>query len=67
MAVSPPPEAQNTASPARPAVPPIAGIIVGIAAVKWSHRPESAGAAEPLAPVDPDVAERLDDELRNLD
>jgi hypothetical protein len=35
-------------------------------AIRWSknHRPE---APEPAAPSDPELSERLDDELRNLD
>ncbi|HKT79877.1 MAG TPA: cytochrome c-type biogenesis protein CcmH, partial [Vicinamibacterales bacterium] len=41
-------------------------VIVGLAAVKWSRR-NDASKSEPPAPVDSELAERLDDELRNLD
>ncbi len=40
-------------------------VVVGAVAVKWSHH--SSAPAEPPAAVDPDLAERIDDELRNLD
>ncbi|MGE5245425.1 MAG: cytochrome c-type biogenesis CcmF C-terminal domain-containing protein [Betaproteobacteria bacterium] len=40
--------------------------VVGMAAVKWSRRPDAAGMAVP-PPADPAMEERLDDELRNLD
>ena len=39
-------------------------IIIGLTAMKWTRRPEPA---TPQAPMDADLAERLDDELRNLD
>jgi cytochrome c-type biogenesis protein CcmF len=39
-------------------------IIIGLTAMKWTRRPE---LATPQAPMDADLAERLDDELRNLD
>jgi cytochrome c-type biogenesis protein CcmF len=38
----------------------------GVAAVRWSRKKEKT-AAVPAAAEDPDLAERLDDELRNLD
>jgi cytochrome c-type biogenesis protein CcmH len=41
-------------------------VIVAVAAVRWSRRPERAPGA-PLAAGDPVLEERLDDELRNLD
>ena len=41
-------------------------VVVGAAAVRWSRRREPAGSGE-AAPADPDLDERLDDELRNLD
>jgi cytochrome c-type biogenesis protein CcmF len=41
-------------------------LVVGTAAVRWAHRRESAGSGE-AAPADPDLEERLDDELRSLD
>jgi cytochrome c-type biogenesis protein CcmH/NrfF len=41
-------------------------LVVGAAAVRWSHRREPAGSGE-AAPADPDLEERLDDELRSLD
>jgi cytochrome c-type biogenesis protein CcmF len=43
---------------------------IGLAAVRWSHRPAGRRAAStetPAAPVDPELEARLDDELRNLD
>ena len=40
-------------------------VLVGFAAVKWTRHPQPT--AEPPAPIEPDLAERLDDELRNLD
>jgi cytochrome c-type biogenesis protein CcmH/NrfF len=40
-------------------------LLLGFVATRWSHRHDSA--APPLAPADPDLEERLDDELRNLD
>ena len=40
-------------------------IVIGLSAMKWTRRPEPAAAAG--APIDADMAERLDDELRNLD
>jgi hypothetical protein len=39
---------------------------VGMTARRWSRRPDSVDA-EPSTPKDPDLEERLDDELRNLD
>jgi cytochrome c-type biogenesis protein CcmH/NrfF len=39
-------------------------IVIGLTAMKWTRRPE---LATPQAPMDADLAERLDDELRNLD
>jgi cytochrome c-type biogenesis protein CcmF len=40
-------------------------VMVGFAAIKWSRRPETA--TEAPAPIDAGLAERLDDELRDLD
>jgi cytochrome c-type biogenesis protein CcmF len=40
-------------------------IALGIVAVRWTRRAE--GAAEAAAPSDPDLEQRLDDELRHLD
>jgi cytochrome c-type biogenesis protein CcmF len=40
-------------------------LFLGFVATRWSRRRDSA--ADPLAPADPDLEERLDDELRNLD
>jgi len=40
-------------------------VAIGFAAVKWTHRHETAPDAP--APADPGLEERLDDELRNLD
>ena len=39
-------------------------VVIGLTAMKWTRRPE---LATPQAPMDADLAERLDDELRNLD
>jgi cytochrome c-type biogenesis protein CcmF len=41
-------------------------VVVGVTARRWSRKPDSDGP-EPLAPKDPGLEERLDDELRNLD
>jgi cytochrome c-type biogenesis protein CcmF len=41
-------------------------VVVGMTARRWSRRPGSTGP-ELSAPKDPDLEERLDDELRNLD
>jgi cytochrome c-type biogenesis protein CcmF len=41
-------------------------VLVGFVATRWSRR-RDAGPDEPSAPVDADLEERLDDELRNLD
>jgi cytochrome c-type biogenesis protein CcmH/NrfF len=41
-------------------------LAVGVTAARWSRRPEEH-ASEPQTPEDPVLAERLDDELRNLD
>jgi cytochrome c-type biogenesis protein CcmH/NrfF len=41
-------------------------ILVGFAAIRWSRRRDGT-EADPRAPVDPVIEERLDDELRNLD
>ena len=43
-----------------------AAAAVGFVAIRWSrnHRTEEP---DPLAPTDPELNERLDDELRNLD
>ena len=48
------------------AVAGTAAILVGFAAIRWSHRRDGT-EADPSAPVDPAIEERLDDELRNLD
>jgi len=40
-------------------------IVIGLSAMKWTRRTEPAAAAG--APIDAEMAERLDDELRNLD
>jgi cytochrome c-type biogenesis protein CcmF len=40
-------------------------VLIGFIATRWSRR--RASEAEPPAAVDPDLEERLDDELRNLD
>jgi cytochrome c-type biogenesis protein CcmH/NrfF len=40
-------------------------VVMGFAAAKWTRR--SADPAEPAAPHDADLEERLDDELRDLD
>jgi len=39
---------------------------VGFAAIRWSKHSDQTDAATP-APTDPDIEERLDDELRDLD
>jgi hypothetical protein len=41
-------------------------VIVGFAAVRWSTRPPTS-PNEAQTERDPDLEERLDDELRNLD
>jgi cytochrome c-type biogenesis protein CcmF len=41
-------------------------IVVGLVAIRWSRQRDASGD-NPLAPVDPVIEERLDDELRNLD
>jgi cytochrome c-type biogenesis protein CcmH/NrfF len=41
-------------------------LMLGIAAVRWSRRPQVA-TPDGLAPMDPDLDERLDNELRDLD
>ena len=41
-------------------------LLVGFAAIRWSHRRDGT-EADPRAPIDPVIEERLDDELRNLD
>ena len=40
-------------------------VVVGMTARRWSRRPEESSASE--EPKDPEIEERLDDELRNLD
>jgi cytochrome c-type biogenesis protein CcmF len=40
-------------------------VLVGVAASRWSHRSEPADAAAPAG--DPEMEQRLDDELRDLD
>ena len=40
-------------------------VFLGFVATRWSRRRDAA--ADPVAPADPDLEERLDDELRNLD
>jgi hypothetical protein len=40
-------------------------VIVGFAAMRWSHRPSTV--ADSQAPVDPVLEARLNDELRDLD
>jgi cytochrome c-type biogenesis protein CcmH/NrfF len=42
-------------------------VLVGTAAVKWSRRPRPTSTDDTAASEDPDIEERLDDELRNLD
>jgi cytochrome c-type biogenesis protein CcmF len=43
--------------------------LVGVAAMKWSRRPSAASPAPraAVAPADPELEQRLDDELRDLD
>jgi cytochrome c-type biogenesis protein CcmH/NrfF len=43
-----------------------AAALIGFAAVRWSRQHPLEGADAPAAP-DPELDERLDDELRNLD
>jgi cytochrome c-type biogenesis protein CcmF len=44
----------------------VAGIVVvGLAAVRWTRRPDASADAAPS--IEPDLEARLDDELRNLD
>jgi cytochrome c-type biogenesis protein CcmF len=43
-----------------------AAAAVGFVAVRWSRNHQTADR-EPVAPTDPEMSERLDDELRNLD
>jgi cytochrome c-type biogenesis protein CcmF len=43
-----------------------AAAAVGFVAIRWS-RNHASDAREPMAPPDPELNERLDDELRNLD
>ncbi len=43
-----------------------AAAAVGFVAVRWSHN-RASDERETVAPTDPDLNERLDDELRNLD
>ncbi|MBP1635649.1 MAG: ccmF [Acidobacteria bacterium] len=54
-----------------PYVMGVAGLsLVGVAAVKWSRRPAPSAApaaAGPAAAADPELEQRLDDELRDLD
>jgi cytochrome c-type biogenesis protein CcmF len=40
-------------------------LIIGFAAVKWTRRPDAT--SEAAASLEPELEERLDDELRNLD
>jgi cytochrome c-type biogenesis protein CcmF len=40
-------------------------VLLAVVATRWSRRRETE--AEPIAPADPAIEERLDDELRNLD
>ena len=47
------------------AVGAMGAVIAGSVAVRWSRRRSAAPVAP--APIDPDLNERLDDELRNLD
>ncbi|MGE0705708.1 MAG: cytochrome c-type biogenesis CcmF C-terminal domain-containing protein, partial [Vicinamibacterales bacterium] len=42
-------------------------VFVVAAAVRWSRRPKQAPSRGAAAPVDQDIEDRLDDELRNLD
>jgi cytochrome c-type biogenesis protein CcmF len=42
-------------------------VMIGFAAVRWSRRPEEPSAGAGAAPTDPEIEERLDDELRDLD
>jgi cytochrome c-type biogenesis protein CcmH/NrfF len=43
-----------------------AAMLAGFVAVRWSRRKDDA-VSEPAAPAAPELDERLDDELRNLD
>ena len=42
-------------------------LLVGVTAKRWSRKDSDAEAQPTPAPADPDLEERLDDELRNLD
>jgi cytochrome c-type biogenesis protein CcmH/NrfF len=42
-------------------------LVVGLAAARWSRRRQAGATAEPAAPLDVEIDERLNDELRNLD
>ena len=43
-------------------------LVVGGVAMRWSRaRAKAAPEAEPIAPVNPELQDRLDDELRDLD
>jgi cytochrome c-type biogenesis protein CcmH/NrfF len=42
-------------------------VMIGFAAIRWSRRPTDVSSESAAQPGDPDLEERLDDELRNLD
>jgi hypothetical protein len=42
-------------------------MVIGLVAVRWSRRSAVPAAAERGEALDPNLDERLDDELRNLD
>jgi cytochrome c-type biogenesis protein CcmF len=42
-------------------------LMIGLAAIRWSRRPETHTSDVVAAPADRDLEERLDDELRDLD
>ena len=52
-------------------VPYLAGatgiLVVGAAAIKWSRRHEPSSAESSEAAIDPELNERLNDELSNID
>jgi len=64
---SPPSEGFNRLAWLFPYVMGASGaVLVGAAAYKWSHRPKTAQPDDTTA-RDPEIEDRLDDELRNLD
>jgi cytochrome c-type biogenesis protein CcmF len=42
-------------------------VLIGFAAMRWSRKPADVSSETTAQPEDPDLEERLDDELRNLD